>query len=68
MPFPAAAQDLECKKCGAVKRRELERRCPRCAADFTLRQPAPSVQTFASIAEHFSMPLLAETAEFLSRS
>ena len=47
------------------KRRDLEARCSRCAGEFTLRQPALPLSTFASIARFYDMPLLAETVEWL---
>jgi len=59
-------QDLECKKCRSVKRRDLETRCSRCAGEFALRQPTLSLSTFAGIARFYDMPLLAETVEWLS--
>lgn len=59
-------QDLECKKCRSVKRRDLESRCSRCSGEFALRQPSLALSTFASIARFYDMPLLAETVEWLS--
>jgi len=62
-------QDLACAKCKAVKELNMSSRCESCAGAYVLSNAnAVDLKTFAGIAEHFQMPLLAELVSWAAKS
>ena len=63
-------QDLVCKKCSAVKDANMRKYCT-CAGKYKNLHSKDNIlqllRTFASIAQHYRMPLLAEVIEWIQK-
>ena len=63
-------QDLTCKKCNQVKDTNMRKYCS-CAGKFKVMTSREDLlqllRTFSSIAEHYRMPLLKETIEWIQK-
>ena len=69
--FDAFEQDLVCKKCSQVKDANMRKYCT-CAGKFDVlnsggRDVLQLLKTFASIAKHYRMPLLAEVVAWIQK-